>query len=297
MSGRTARPAERAALTPPDEARLRRFARLVAPRLDAAAALGIGTRAARDRPGAGLEFLDVTAWRPGDDTRHVDWRQTARRAQPMLRRYRDERASDWLLCVDGSASMSSGRKWEMAATLAAAQAFAMLDAGHRVGLAVFADRVRAFVPAGRGGTAYAALLRALRGCTPPAAGGHSRAGLCAERLPRNAGVVVISDFLRPDGMRDAMRRLRAGAASMRAIQVLARDELAVEGSGRLGLVDVESGVRVDVADTSHARALASEALEQHAARLERDCASLGVPFSRCDDAADWERVLLAHWER
>ena len=49
------------------ESELRRFARLAAPLLQGAAARGLGSRAARNRAGPGLEFLDMRDYQPGDD--------------------------------------------------------------------------------------------------------------------------------------------------------------------------------------------------------------------------------------
>ncbi len=62
-----------------DDARLRRFARLSAGILRGTAAQGTGPRAARNRPGPGLEFLDLRTYTAGDDVRHIDWRQISGR--------------------------------------------------------------------------------------------------------------------------------------------------------------------------------------------------------------------------
>ena len=63
-----------------DELRLRRFARLAAPLLRGKATQGIGPRAARNRAGTGLEFLDLRRYTPGEDVRHVDWRAECRQS-------------------------------------------------------------------------------------------------------------------------------------------------------------------------------------------------------------------------
>ncbi len=125
------------------------------------AAQGVGPRAAHNRAGPGLEFLDVRQYTPGDDLRHIDWRQSSRRGQPMVRRYRDESASDWFICIDGSASMGLADKWQMAVQLASALTYALIYGGHRVALAVFAERIHTYCPTGRGQLQYATVLRHL----------------------------------------------------------------------------------------------------------------------------------------
>lgn len=280
-----------------DEPRLKRFARLAAPMLDGAAARGAGSRPALNRAGSGLEFLDLRTYVPGDDLRHVDWRRTSRRQAPIVRRYRDEAAADWCIAVDGSASMAFGGKWRMAAQLASALAYALIQAGHRPGLAVFAGSVQAWCGPGRGQRQFTAIVQVLRQYRPPRTGGASRPGACAERLHRAGSFVLLSDFLEADVMSEDLRRLSFGRADGHAIQVLAANERAVGAEGPVRLLDCESGAEQRTVVSSAAVEAASAALAAHGQRLRRQCAAFGLRFSTCTDADDWERVLLTHLGR
>ena len=91
-----------------DEVRLRRFARLAAPLLRSTAQQGFGLQVAQNKAGTGLEFLDLRPYATGEDARHIDWRQSQLRNQMLMRSYREETASDWTICLDGSASGASG---------------------------------------------------------------------------------------------------------------------------------------------------------------------------------------------
>ena len=277
-----------------DELRLRRFARLAAPLLRGQAAQGVRPRAARNRAGAGLEFLDLHRYAPGEDVRHIDWRHSARRRQLLVRRYRDEAASDWLLAIDGSASMSRGDKWVFTATLATALAYALLYAGHRVSVAVFADRVHAWCPPGRGRRQFRALSRQLAQYRPAASGGASKPGLCAQRASRTGNAVLMSDFLRDDAMFDDLRLLRGSVSAASAIQVLDDTDAAIDASGDAVLYDIESAAeRRVMIDTASATA-AARALQDHVTKLRHACASLDVRISTCRTVDAWDRALLAH---
>lgn len=282
--------------TPPaiDELRLRRFARLVTPLLGGKALQGISPRAARDRPGAGLEFLDLRDYAAGEDVRHIDWRQSARHRRLLLRRFRDEAASDWLLCVDGSASVGLGRKWPMLAELGVAVAYALISAGHRVSAAIFAERIIAWYPLGRGQRAFATISRQLLDHRPAAIGGASLPGLCAAYAPRSGNLVVLSDFLREDAMADDLRLLRASVAAASAIQVLGERDAAAAARGPSVLFDIESGAEERRDVNAQSVAAASDALRKHQRRLRNLCASLGMPFTPCREDDSWEQVLLAH---
>ena len=277
-----------------DELRLRRFARLAAPLLRGKATQGIGPRAARNRAGAGLEFLDLRRYAPGEDVRHVDWRHSARRRQLLVRRYRDESASDWLLAVDGSASMSVGDKWPLAARLATALSYALLYAGNRVAVAVFAERLRAWCVAGRGRRQFAAILRKLSDYSVLDRGGASMPGLCAERASRTGHVVVLSDFLREDAMLDDLRRIRGSVSGASAIQVIDDADCEPGTIGTATMFDIEIGAerRAEIDTGSSAQAVL--ALKRHSDRLRDGCGKLGMRLSQCRPDAAWDRVLLAH---
>lgn len=285
------------------EAELRRFARLAAPLLQGTAAMGLGPRAARNRAGAGLEFLDIRRYEAGDDSRSIDWRQSARSRQLMIRRYRNETAADWFICVDGSASVGWGkRKWPATMRLATALAYTLLYAGHRVALLLFSDRIRGACDLGRGAHHQASLLAVLDGHSPAAMGRSaqdksSNLGLCRPMLTQNSNVFVLSDFLEPGGMRDELKSIRARVASVNAIQVLDEAEVHIPAHGVVALHDIESGEVRHVVMTEHAVKTAQNALSRHCMNLDKACAGLGIRFTTARTEQRWQQVLLDHLQR
>lgn len=295
-----------------EEADLHRFARLAAPYLQRVATGGHDPRAARDRPGAGLEFLDLRDYQAGDDIRHIDWRQTARRQRPVIRRFRSEAAADWFICVDSSASVGlHAQKWAMTIRLASALAFTCLFAGHRVAMLIFSDRIKARCDLGRGTHQYPRLLNLLlaQGADAPsmprtsilmrsrketAPVNHSNLGLCRDFLSGNSNVFVISDFLQPDGMRSQLRSIQSSVSSTAALQVLADDEVDVPAMGITRLQDVESGRERQVVMSDQAMSDAGNALQAHSRGLQQDCAGLGIRFTSCKSSQKWQQALLEH---
>jgi len=294
---------------------LQRFARLAAPYLQRAAAGGHDPRAARDRPGSGLEFLDLRDYQAGDDIRHIDWRQTARRHHPVVRRFRSEAAADWFICIDSSASVGlHPAKWAMTIQLASALAYTCLFAGHRVGLLIFSDRIKARCDLGRGAHQYPRLLNLLRTqrAEAPIKAEKSRAsiwassrkktipvnrsnlGLCRDYLSGNSNVFVISDFLRPDGMLSQLRGIQSVVSSTAALQVLADNELNIPATGLAQLRDVESGRESQVVLSDQVTRDARSALRALSDNLHNDCVGLGIRMTRCKSNQRWQPALLEH---
>jgi len=283
--------------SPVPESDLRRFAGLAAPLFQGATAYGYGPRAARNQAGRGLEFLDTRRYEPGDDWRSIDWRQSARSNKLVIRRYQEESAEDWFICIDRSASVAWGdRKWPMTQRLASALAYTLLHAGHRVALVLWSDRVHDVRELGRGAQHFAALLRMLISHRPAAPDSYdsSNLGVCRSIVRRNSNVFVLSDFLNPDGMQPDLRAIRARSASLSAIQIL--DELEVQASAHTSsaLVDIESGETRQIELTADNQRATEAALTAHSVAVQKSCRSLNVRFTTCRTMERWQRVLLDH---
>jgi uncharacterized protein (DUF58 family) len=108
-----------------------------------------GRHASRLR-GRGLNFEELRDYLPGDDTRNIDWKVTARTRTPYVRVYTEEKdRSVWLL-VDQRVHMFFGSQRRMksvvAAEVAAIAAWRVLSVGDRVGALVFNDTEISVIP-------------------------------------------------------------------------------------------------------------------------------------------------------
>lgn len=117
------------------------------------------------RPGEGRLFEGLREWVPGDDTRIIDWKATARRGKPMARQYEDERRQQVLLAIDAgrllTAEVDGVPRLEAVITAALHLAHAAVEHDDDIGLLVFADTVQHFVAPARGRRALRAVLEGL----------------------------------------------------------------------------------------------------------------------------------------
>jgi len=108
-----------------------------------------GRHASRLR-GRGLNFEELRNYLPGDDTRNIDWKVTARTREPYVRVYTEEKDRTVWLLVDQRLSMFFGSRWKMksvtAAEATAVSAWRVLSAGDRVGALVFDDKDISIIP-------------------------------------------------------------------------------------------------------------------------------------------------------
>ena len=119
------------------------------------------------RLGEGRVFESLREWVPGEETRTIDWKATARRGKLMARQYEDERRQHVIIVIDAgrllTAEIEGRARLESAIDAALELAHAAVARDDNVGLLVFADEVLAYVPPGRGRRALRLVLDALAG--------------------------------------------------------------------------------------------------------------------------------------
>ena len=247
----------RAAL--PSQPELQSFASAAAQLLIERAPRAPGSRTVSRRAGVGLQHLDHRDYAPGDEVRHIDWRQTAQRRQPIVRRFEAESMSDWTLLLDASSSMAvhGAAKWLAGVHIAAAMSYALLQLGHRVGLLAFGQRVLAQCARGRGQHHYAAIARLLATLQPPPAAERSELGVCVQHLHGAASVFCISDFLAGDEMRRDLGAIAQRCTTLHVIQLSDAADTALRLAGEFNLVDVETGTSMPASAGGPANGLAA----------------------------------------
>jgi uncharacterized protein (DUF58 family) len=123
-----------------------------------------GLRSVR-RPGEGRLFEGLREWVPGEDTRIIDWKATARRGKPIARQYEDERREYLLIVIDAgrqlTAEIDGVSRLEAVVDAALRLAHAAVEHDDNVGVMIFADTIQSFVPPARGARGLRGVLEAL----------------------------------------------------------------------------------------------------------------------------------------
>jgi uncharacterized protein (DUF58 family) len=184
------------------------------------------------RRGEGTSFANLREYVTGDDPRHVDWKATARRRKLITREYSVEQGQTVMIAVDAGRMMtqlSEGvPRFEYALSSAMLLADVAAQSRDNVGLLLFDDEVRAFVPATRGKQALERIRRALIPATASMAEPDYATAfrLLSERHRKRSLIVLFTDVVDPRASRALIAHTaRSAARHMLLVVALRNDQL------------------------------------------------------------------------
>ena len=203
--------------------------------------------------GPGMELSEIREYQPSDDPRFIDWSVTARSERVYVREAFVERALDAWLVVDVSSSVDWGTvhstKRGRAVEFAAIAGRLLGRNGNRVGAVLFADRPLGIVPPGAGRPALLQLLRQIQEAPHQERIGPTDLTSALHRansiIQRRSLVLVITDFLAPDGWQRPLGQL-AQRHEVVAVRLEDPRELDLPDIGYVTFEDPETGMQITV---------------------------------------------------
>lgn len=248
----------------------------------------------RKKVGQGDAFWQFRPYQPGESTRRIDWRQSAKTQHHFVREFEWEAAQTVWLWRDSSASMVySGSKTRpdklrRAEVLTLALASLLVRGGEQIALLGDPN------PPGAGRAALQRLARVLeRDDTQP-----TLQSLPAhEHLPRHAELVLIGDFLSPiDEIENALKRYSRRHVRGHLLQVLDPAEETLPFSGRVQFEGLEDEGHAYFGNVETIRDQYRERLNARRSRLSELAHSLGWGFHRHTTDKSPESALLALYQ-
>lgn len=251
--------------------------------------------------GQTVEFADYREYQLGDDIRRIDWNLFSRFEKYFIRLFTDERQMDVQIFLDCSASMGKENraKAEYAVSVAAALGFLSVHNMDKVSFKLIKeDAVEDPFGTIIGKNSFFRAISFLENLDFSDDANISQAvSSCANTGSNNGLSVIISDFLTRKDWKKAVDYLTYKKRQVLAIQLLSPEEEEPTYSGRVSLIDVESG---DLADprnmklriTRSLQLAYQEALKDMKADIKSFCASRGADFISVTTDKPVERMLF-----
>lgn len=176
--------------------------------------------------GLGSEFESLREYGTGDDYRKIDWKATARKGKLVVRQFEQERNQAVILCLDIGRRMLSEvdgvTKLDHALDSILMLANAVVQAGDQIGLLVYAERVRRYVPPKKGKAQLGIIIEAIHDLVAEPVESDSLAAFSylGSRWKRRSLLVAFSDSEDRDQAFELIRGL--GPVIRRHLTLLSR---------------------------------------------------------------------------
>ena len=252
------------------------------------------------RLGHSTEFSEHRPYQPGDDLRRIDWRVYGRTDRYYVKEYEADTNASVTFALDVSKSMDFGSggvtKLHFAKMLVAALAWFSHRQGDRIGLILYADTVRTYVPPS---TRHLALIlhtleRAEAGGV---GGGIDASDSIAELLGRTGVTVFLSDwYATPEFVRQALGKVRVRGHDVVAFHLFDPAEKTLPYQDAASFEDLETGERLSVVpETLRERYRAVVAA--HHEELETGLRRTGVDYAAVDTSQPLDQALYEYLRR
>ena len=246
--------------------------------------------------GFSQEFAEYRMYNPGDDLRHVDWNVFARSERMYLKRYRGETNCQVTILLDASRSMKFTShkidKLEYARYMAASIAYLAGLQRDAVGLIVFDDEVRQFVPPSTRQGQLARLLHAVEKAEAGARTDYARPfAHLREFLHRRGLIVTISDFWeKPENVIKTIAPLRFHGNEVVLFHVLDPEEIRPKLQDPVLMEDLETGATLEVSPEYAAKEYPAK-IDAHIEEMKSKAQGNGLDYFLVDTSRPLDGAL------
>jgi len=250
--------------------------------------------------GFSVEFAEHRQYMPGDDVKHLDWKIYGRTGRYYIKQYEEETNLKAYILVDTSCSMeySSGAgipKRDFACYLAASLAYMMIKQQDAVGLALFDEQLRTYLPPH---STRGYLREILAMLDSPKVGSGTGVGKSlhqvADRIKRRGLVIVISDLLDDaTEVMTALKHFRHKKNEVIVMQVLDPKERTFAFGEPALFEDLETGERMTTQPWLIGEAYRS-AMKGFLERYRKECLENHIDYVLLDTLTPFDVALTQY---
>ena len=233
--------------------------------------------------GFSVEFAEHRAYGSGDEIRHIDWKLYGKTDRYYVKRYEEETNLRSYILLDTSQSMTYGSgaitKLEYGSYLSAALTHLMLNQRDAMGLVLFDEKIRKFIPP-RAAPSHANIIMGALDKIQSANDTQIRPTLdyMAERIKKRGLVILISDLLDdPAQVLMGLNHFRHNKQEMIVFHLLDRQELEFQFGNRTKFRDLETDETITT-EPWHIRSAYQELIEMHQRKYRLGCRNQRIDY-------------------
>ena len=250
--------------------------------------------------GFSVEFAEHRQYMPGDEIRHVDWKIYGKTDRFYIKQYEEETNLKAYIVLDTSRSMayaSEGRmtKLDYASYVTAALAHLMVQQRDAVGLTLYDESIRTYMPPHATKTYLKEILRQLEIVKPGTATRTANSlHEIAERIKRRGLVIIISDlFDDPKDVIGALKHFRHKKNEVIVMQVLDPLERSFAFGGDAIFKDMETGEELTT-QPWHIQKSYSAEMKKFLESYKKQCRENNIDYVLLDTQTPFDIALFEY---
>lgn len=254
--------------------------------------------------GRNIEFSEHRPYNPGDELRYIDWRVFAKTDRFHIKQFEEDTNLRTMLLVDISGSMKFAgehtAKCLYANQIAAAFSYLILKQGDSVGMVLFDDAVREYVPARQRQDQWGSILQVLgtSQCTETESTIGYVLSTLGEYMKKRGLVILISDLIdQPVTVLNSLSLLRMQKQEVVVFHVLSPEEVEMPYHGTVEFLPLEG--KKDSFQTSPRRLQKNyqTRVQRFIDNYRNGCLELGVDYQLVQTNQALELVLREYLQR
>ncbi|HMB67807.1 MAG TPA: DUF58 domain-containing protein [bacterium] len=252
--------------------------------------------------GFSVEFAEHRQYMPGDPPKTIDWKVYGKSDRFYVKEFEEETNLRAYLVIDGSASMgfTTGEvsKFDYARYLAAALSYLMIRQQDSVGMLLFDEEIRKFIPPRSAGRHLHIILNELENARAASTTGLAATlHRLAERVKRRGLVILMSDlFDDQEKVLFALRHFRHKKNEVVLFHILDPAERDFAFQREAVFEDMETADRMLVRPWE-IRNEYRDAVRDWMDRYSRICREIGVDYVPMHTETPFDTALLAYLEK
>jgi len=253
--------------------------------------------------GFSVEFVEHRQYMPGDEIRYIDWKVYGKSDRYYIKKFEEETnlKSYLLLDISGSMAFKSDKssekitKLEYGCYLAASLTYLMLKQRDSVGLVIFDDQLRKYIPPRNGSTHLHAIISELESTSPGKETNISATfHELAQRIFRRGLVIIISDLLDdPEQVLRSLKHFRHKKHEVIVFHILDPAELTFPFGGPVLFRDLETYKQLSV-EADFLRNEYLRRMKQLIADYKNGCSANSIDYVQMDTSVPFDYALSVY---
>ena len=233
--------------------------------------------------GFSVEFAEHRTYGQGDEIRHIDWKLYGKTDRHYVKRYEEETNLRSYILLDTSKSMSyksnNITKLEYGESLSAALTHLMINQKDAVGLILFDNLIRKYIPPKTSKSHKNIIYNSLSKCK---AGENTDIQLIldsmADRIKKSGLVILISDLLDdPKKVMKGLNHFRHNKQEVIVFHLIDKQEFNFEFNERTNFTDMETGETITT-DPWHIQYSYQDKIKLFINKYKKECGNQKIDY-------------------